>query len=569
MRNLRGLAGTLLLAALLVPPTYAERDASFRGFWVDAFHIGFKSTAQINVTVSRAIEGNYNAIVAEVLAYHDTGTSAHGAYWDSAIVPMASDISGGIDPLAELVSVAHANGIEVHAWIVPYRACTSWPPSGNTTLSAHPEWVMVPMANMDSGPCDVDNKYFLDPGSPGVQDYLIDIVEELVTNYAIDGVNYDYIRYTQQDLGYPSDAGYDESSLARFQNLTGYVGTPDPEDESSWNDFRRQTIDEFVRRSRAAIASIDSNPQQPVRFTADLITFGDAPSNFTSTSAYQLHQNWRYWLEQGWLDAGIPMDYKREYNSSEATWYRNWIIRSVNYWSGDRHIFGGQGNYLNTKADSVTQLQYCLNAGTEGTCNYSYAYTADENMNGTPESDWTWYSYVSTNLFTSAVATPTMPWRDPATATEGTLWGRVTDWTTSGPIDGAEVQAGGLTPVYTDGNGYYVITLIPAGSGGSSYTLTAESDSCAPASISGVVVTPGEVARRDIVLCDPGPGVGDIDQDGDIDMTDFELFVYCMQGPDYVYGSPSHMCRRSDADGDADDDLVDFAGFQLNFGIVP
>lgn len=74
--------------------------------------------------------------------------------------------------------------------------------------SPHPEWLMVPLAYMDGGPAKVDGKYVLDPGSPDVQEYLISIVRELVTNYAIDGINYDYIRYTVTDAGEPADLDY-------------------------------------------------------------------------------------------------------------------------------------------------------------------------------------------------------------------------------------------------------------------------------------------------------------------------------------------------------------------------
>ena len=88
---------------------------------------------------------------------------------------------------------------------------------------------MVPEAYMDGGPAKVDGKYTLDPGSPDVQQYLTSIIRELVTNYAIDGINFDYIRYVQTDAGYPADASYAKSSLARFQALEGYGGTPPPE----------------------------------------------------------------------------------------------------------------------------------------------------------------------------------------------------------------------------------------------------------------------------------------------------------------------------------------------------
>lgn len=557
------IAASVAFGAAIAPPALGQD--SYRCFWADAFSAGFKSTAEINTMVSRALSGNYNVIIAEVLAYQDTGASGHGRYWNSvsSTVPRASDISGGFDPLAYLVGQAHASGIEVYAWIVPYRVSTSWPPSGNSMMTAHPEWLMVAQADIDGGPAKIDGKYTLDPGSPDAQNYIADIVIELVSDYEIDGINLDYIRYVQTDAGYPADLSYDKSSLKRFQDLTGYVGTPSPTGNTSWNNFRRQTIDELIKRLRVEIPTNTINTTQPPRLSADLISFGDAPSSFSSSSAYTLHQNWRLWMEKGWLDVGVPMNYKREWDPPEDSWYRNWVDAAVG-WRYDRHMICGQANYLNPKADSVTQMQYAINAGADGTCNYSYTGTADENKNGTAESDWTWYTYVSTNLFTSAVSTPTMPWRNPATATEGTLWGQVIDFGTGEPIDGATVQVGGLSPVQTDGNGYYVATLIPAGSAGSAYTVSAESDACSQVTVNNVVVLPGDVVRRDIDLCG-APVPGDMDGDGDVDFDDFPYFLFCMQGPDFTYTAGT-SCLDADADTDSDVDMGDFASFQRLFG---
>jgi len=63
------LVTALTLAAAHLP---VSADGVFRAFWADAFHSGFKSTSQIDSLVARAVAGKYNAIIPEVLAYHDT-----------------------------------------------------------------------------------------------------------------------------------------------------------------------------------------------------------------------------------------------------------------------------------------------------------------------------------------------------------------------------------------------------------------------------------------------------------------------------------------------------------------
>jgi uncharacterized lipoprotein YddW (UPF0748 family) len=559
-----GLGRAAVLAATLCLGIATAQGQSFRAFWADAFSGGFKSTSQINNMIARAVSGNYNAIFIEVLAFHDNNGSAHGAYWNSSIVPKATDISGGIDPLALVVSAAHANGIEVHAWIIPFRVSSTWPPSGNSHIQA--DWLMVQDFNIGSIAKVDDGStayYTLDAGHPEVQEYLIDIVRELTTNYDIDGINLDRIRYQIDDAGYPAVLGNPNTSLERFKTITGYVGTPPADGNTQWDDFRRRGISEVVRRMYAEMHSITSNPRQPLRMTADLIAFGNSTSNFTNTSAYNLFQDWKTWVDDGYLDAAVVMNYKREWSPPQDTWYRNWVNQALIWIPADRHYFAGQGNYLNPKADSITQLAYSLGQGADGVVNYSYAATADDNEDGNHEQDWTWYTYVSSNLFTSPVATPDMPWHDPAFSAEACIWGQVLNETTGLPVDNADVLVDGVS-VRTDANGFYVRPRVNTGVSGRTVGVGASGDGCPTVSLM-TTVHPAEFVRIDLLLCPIPELTGDMDEDGDVDFNDFQFFTFCYsgEGATYVEGN---FCLRGDYDEDMDIDTHDLAGFQQTYG---
>ncbi|MHC4796946.1 MAG: family 10 glycosylhydrolase [Planctomycetota bacterium] len=483
----------VVLVLLAVANSSAKAQTpEFRAFWADVWSIGYRSISDIDDMVSRAVEGNYNAILPQVLAYHDDSGNSHGAYWNSGIVPKANDIVGDIDPLAELCSRAHAQGIEVHAWIIPYRVCLSWPPSGNLILSEpdNSKWIMTDLAHMDQGPSKIDGIYTLDPGSPDAQEYIVSIVRELVTDYDIDGIHFDRIRYSQTDAGYPSDASYTRSGLARYYQITGETITPGI-NYGPWNDFRRREVTELVRRVRAEIPYIRTNGQQPLRFSAALVTWGDAPSNFPSTSAYQLFQNWEEWMELGFLDTAIPMTYYDQ--DTYPTWYRNWVDKEM-IWAHDRHMVVGQALYRNDFADSITQMQYARTKGADGICSFSYYETVDGG------NSWSWYSFVRNNFYTAPVSTPTMPWRDPAVATEGTLWGRVTDTTSGDAVDDATVEVGSLDAVQTDGNGYYVVTLIPDLVGGTDYAISVTKSGLPSASHPAAIIFAGDLVGYDFEL---------------------------------------------------------------------
>ncbi len=442
--------------------------------------------------VNRAVQGRYNCIFMEVMGYQDNRSGAHGAYWNSRIIPKATDIIGGIDPLAEVCAQAHAQGLQVHAWLVPYRACDTWPPLGNAYLTDHDEFLTVPRASMGAGAVAFGDPaaYYLDPGSPDVQEHIVGIVRELATSYPIDGIHFDVIRYMQTDAGYPARTWYEGSSLERFQRITGRSDTPPATGDTQWNDFRRRGITELVRRCRAEIPGL-ANPRQPVRLSAALVTWSNAPSTFASSEAYRLFQNWEEWQRLAYLDTAVVMTYYSE--SSYPTWYRNWVNKEMT-WRYDRHMVVGQAVYLNTFAQSVTQMQYARSAGADGLVNYNYRDTRSDSG-----SNWDWYPYVASNFYTSTAAVPTMSWRSPGSASEGTLRGRVTDAVTGDPIDDASVQVGALSAVKTDANGWYAVTLIPATGSGTTYSVSA-SKSGYPTAARNVQIVAGEVRRADFNL---------------------------------------------------------------------
>jgi hypothetical protein len=269
--------------------------------------------------------------------------------------------------------------------------------------------------------------------------------------------------------------------------------------------------------------------------------------------------NWESWTRRGYLDATIPMAYFSEGDSGDT--YRAWVELSVG-WAYDRHTYTGVGVFRNFPADSVAQIDYALDHGAHGVCTYSYTGTG-----------WgfdhfaDWYPYVAERAFTEPAPVPEMPWRDPATAVEGTLWGRITDFTTGAPIDDAAVRVAGLDAVRTDGNGYYTVTLIPSTGAGRAYDVEVLATGYEMRRATNVLVVPGDVRERNIVLGGPSHP-GDMDLDGDVDFSDLDPFTFCLVGPAYSFPT-GHFCAAGDSDGDLDVDLRDVAALQHSFADLP
>jgi uncharacterized lipoprotein YddW (UPF0748 family) len=489
----RGLLLSAILCFTRVIPVQAQE---FRAAWADVFHSGMQSSSQVDTMVSQLVVGHYNAVVVQVVAYMDSGSS-HGAYWKSNILPWSSYVTSGFDPLSYLCTKAHANGIEVHAWLggsagAMYRVSTTWPPSGNATLAAHPEWFIAPLANSEGGaPVLVDSNYDLDMGSPDAQEYIVSIVKELVTNYPIDGINWDdelnSAGYTA-GFGYPawSQANYAKSGLARYRINTGYVGTPS-NTNTAWSNYRRRFKNELMARVQAEMQSIKTNPRQPLRQTSAALAYSPVPSScdFTTSVPYEYYCDWAGMLQHGWLDAVIP----QTYSSSTFT---SWADLEASCWQYNRQIFPGIGAYLNTDATIASEITYTRSKGMKGNCIYSY---------GVPNSAGTsdWWAYAAANVYTNVVSTPPMPWRNPATATEGIVWGRVIDANTGLYVDDATVTVTGGPTVQTDGNGYYIATLVPATAGGTAHSTTVSKTGMISQTTNAVALA-GDIVRYDLTL---------------------------------------------------------------------
>ncbi len=486
------------LAALLLGSTATVRaQQEFRAAWADVFHVGMGSQAEVNTLVAALVQGHYNAVIYQVVGYMDNNTSSHGAMYKSNILPWSSRVTASFDPLAYLCQQAHANGIEVHAWLggsggAMYRVSGSWPPAGNTNLAAHPEWFMAPLANSEGNAVmPVDSLYILDMGSPDAQEYVVSLVKEIVTNYPVDGINWDDeingAGYTA-GFGYPaySQANYPRSGLARYRINTGYVGTPSNTD-TAWADYRRRFKNEFMARVQAEIQSIKTNPRQPVRHTTAALAYSPVPStcNFTNSSAYNYFCDWAAMTRNGWVDAVIPQTY------SSST-FNSWADKIASCWQYNRQIFPGMGGYLTTDAGIAGYINYTRSKGLLGNAIYSYAVP-----NSAGNSDW--WAYAAANVYTNVVTTPFMPWRNPATATEGIVWGRVKDGNTGLYVDDAIVAVSGATTVRSDGNGYYVATLVPATQAGTPHSATASKTGTTPQTLT-VTALAGDIARYDFTL---------------------------------------------------------------------
>ncbi|MBP6963578.1 MAG: family 10 glycosylhydrolase [Armatimonadetes bacterium] len=375
---------------------------AFRSAWADGWSPGFRSAAEVTELVDTLHQANYNVVIPEVRKCGD-------AFYDSAYENRATAITDPLpfDPLAEMITKAHAVGMEVHAWLVAYRIANSSATNAPPVYYEHPEW----LTRDSSGAYLNKDFYLLDQGVPGVQDYVCKIVLDIASKYDVDGVNFDYIRYQGNTWG------YNEITRQRFYDEYGFW-PPNSSSETGWTtwcDYRRQQVTDLVKKCYLEVMALKPH----VKMTADTIT-GGSVTDFTISSPYSsVLQDWHKWMEDHILDASIPMDYRDDSVPAEAKAFRDWAQFSVDSRYG-RHSYVGMSTYRNTIGNSIGQIYAAMSMGADGVSTYNYS---NDTKDGLPSTEL--FSAVGSSIYTSPVPTPDMPWK--TAPTTGIIFGTVTD----------------------------------------------------------------------------------------------------------------------------------------------
>lgn len=295
----------------LAPDGIAADDPApqreFRGVWVATVaNIDYPSKPGLPVEklrqelvdiVATCKRLKLNAIVFQVRPACDALYPSSIEPWSEFLTgEMGKSPAGEFDPLDTLLQLAHAEGMEVHAWFNPYRAThpsSKSKPSPGHVSNTHPNIVRK------------YGKYlWLDPGEPQAAEYSTRVIMDVVERYDIDAVHFDdyFYPYPIQD-----DAGNeipfpDDPSWAKYQQRTA------PEKQLSRDDWRRESVNEFLRSLRAEIKA--SKPSVLFGISPFGIYRPGQPETIQGFDAYaKLYADSKLWLEEGVVDYLAPQLY--------------------------------------------------------------------------------------------------------------------------------------------------------------------------------------------------------------------------------------------------------------------
>ena len=286
-----------ILFFLMVWCGVQAQKREFRGAWIQAVNGQFtgmsRDAMQQNLTHQLDVlqQDGVNAIIFQIRPECD-------ALYESKLEPWSRYLTGRQgeapnpywDPLAWMVDQCHKRGMELHAWLNPYRAKTASTKvlASNHIASTHPQ-NCFPYAG----------QLILNPALKENRDFICRVADDIVSRYDIDGLHIDDYFYP-----YPS-AGEEIPDKTYFQT--------DPRGFKNIGDWRRDNVNIFIKQLGETV-----HKRKPwVKFGVS--PFGiyrnqrSDPKNGSATNGLQnyddLYADVLLWVNNGWIDYCVPQLY--------------------------------------------------------------------------------------------------------------------------------------------------------------------------------------------------------------------------------------------------------------------
>ncbi len=252
---------------------------------------------------------NVNVVVGQIRPTAD-------AFFESKYEPWSQYLTGtrgknpGYDVVQFMVDEAHKRGMEFHAWLNPYRISTNinaYTPVAGEFYKEHPEWTMR-----------YGNLLIFRPAIPEVREHLVNVIDEIITKYDVDGIHFDDYFYPYPDGKNTLD---DEGDFKTYG--AGYANI---------EDFRRGNVNKAIEAVHNLI--VQKRPDivfsiSPYGVWRNKKNDPNGSDSSTSITNYDdLYADIKLWCEKGWIDLVVPQLYASTENiamnfKKMTTWWAN------------------------------------------------------------------------------------------------------------------------------------------------------------------------------------------------------------------------------------------------------
>lgn len=375
-------AGTSTAAS---PPVASANEV--RALWV--VRTTLTSPEKIRQMVENASAAGFNTLIVQVRGRGD-------AYYRSRHEPRAIELKdqpASFDPLATTLLEARRRGLKVHAWLNTSLLANldTLPTQAEHVYNRHPEWLAVPkpvaaelyrlspkepryrqriVEWSKANRAELEGIY-TGPANPKVREHIYKIWMDVLEQYAVDGLHFDYVRLASPDFD------YSRTSLEKFWT---WLKPNIPDSERRWlakslkenplaateahpdrfADFQRAQITQLVQRIYGEVKK--RRPQMIV----SAAVFANDENAYT-----RRFQDWRRWLQMGILDVACPMAY-----STDTAVFRKQIeVATSTAHGAGRRVWAGIGAYRIPVESTVEKIGVARQLRADGIILFSYDFT--------------------------------------------------------------------------------------------------------------------------------------------------------------------------------------------------
>ena len=380
----------VLAGTFLAVPAFANvaADTEVRALWV--VRTTLTSPEKIRQMVNSAADNGFNTLIVQIRGRGD-------AYYKSRVEPRASELKDQppeFDPLALTLAEAHKRGLKVHAWLNTSLLANldALPTDPDHVYNKHPEWLAVPRTVArelyQMSPADAAYRQkivewskvnraelegiYTGPANPKVREHIYKIWMDVLRNYPVDGLHFDYVRFASPDFD------YSRTSLAQFEKWLKPQLTKDERRQlktllkqdplaatekfsAKFADFQRAQMTALVERIYRAVKK-----RRPEVLVSAAV-FANDENAYT-----RRFQDWRRWLQMGILDVACPM----AYSTDTAVFQKQIEIAATTAHSAKRSVWAGIGAYRIPSDSAVEKINVARSLKAEGFILFSYDFTA-------------------------------------------------------------------------------------------------------------------------------------------------------------------------------------------------
>ncbi|MBO5364820.1 MAG: family 10 glycosylhydrolase [Clostridia bacterium] len=277
----------------------SAEQGELRGVWVSTVsNIDYPSSQttdpaalkkELTAILDHCESMGFNAVFFQVRPASD-------AFYKSEIFPWSRYLTGtqgiapkdGFDPLAFAVEEAHDRGMELHAWINPYRITAS--ASDKDLLARDNPAVLRPELVLT----DSNGKMYYNPGDSASIQLIVDGAVEIVKNYDVDGIHMD-------DYFYPDSEFDDDGTYSFYQKEYPDKG-----------DWRRAMVNKMVKQMDEAVHAEKPEVAFGISPRGIWANDTDMPGGSATRgggSYTTVYADSKAWVENGWVDYIMPQIY--------------------------------------------------------------------------------------------------------------------------------------------------------------------------------------------------------------------------------------------------------------------